>query len=204
MKILAGMALVLVGCGGPAFSTEDIFKDDAAQATDSGPEATTGTGGSSAAGRAGNNTGGGSISAAGGHTPGVVSFTGGAGGSSASTGGSKSSGGSASSTGGAADDVDAACTAVVHNDGVGQQWRDCVASGTYDEDQAMSACRAWCAVNGGCACTDVVGSLCGDKSGQVTATHYDVMSWVWEGPNAGNLIRAAFDGVPCTVVNRWN
>lgn len=56
-------------------------------------------------------------------------------------------GGVVVSSGGAETEVDAgrpadACTLVTHTSGIGLTWQDCVPLGTYNEEQAMRACKA--------------------------------------------------------------
>lgn len=48
------------------------------------------------------------------------------------------------------EDVDAGCTPVTHDNGLGQTWQDCVPRDTYDEAEAMAACRAWASAPSEC------------------------------------------------------
>lgn len=57
--------------------------------------------------------------------------------------------------------IDAGCTVVTHDNGLGQHWQDCVPLGTYDETQALKACAAYdagsCAQSaGGCGAEQMV------------------------------------------------
>ena len=100
---------------------------------------------------------GGSLATGGAVGPGGSPSSGGAGtggstGGSPSTGGTGTGGGSGgTSTGGALNSggtpgsggvADAGCTPVPHDNGLGQTWQDCVPLGTYNQSQAVKACKA--------------------------------------------------------------
>lgn len=122
------LALVLVGCGGPAFSAR-------ADETDGGGKAA-GLDDAGAGGAVGVSAGGsgGSVEDRDSGTGGRVA-AGGAGGSRIV---GDAAGGAAPDDGG-----HVACAQfVTHSDGLGQTWQDCVPLGTYDEAEAMAACKA--------------------------------------------------------------
>ncbi|MHB8330787.1 MAG: hypothetical protein ACYDEA_01150 [Candidatus Dormibacteria bacterium] len=55
---------------------------------------------------------------------------------------------------------------VTHSDGLGDTWQDCAPLGTYDQQEATSACEARNGISGGCqwigGCAGVVGyGVCG-------------------------------------------
>jgi hypothetical protein len=116
------------------------------------------------------------------------------------TGGAET-GGSPPSTGGVAV-VDAGCELVTHDNGAGQTWQDCVPLGTYNEEQALTACRKWSVANSGSGCIAIAGTQCGAAL-KVTVTQPSVMQWWWQGPNAGNVIHPT-STAGCNVVGTWD
>jgi hypothetical protein len=141
------VVLVLAGCSGESFTAGklDPVVTDADPTADSGVDAVTSTGGqpnsdADSGSSAGGASSGGAPTATGGalgSTGGIVG-TGGTKGSGGSSSGGSPATGSVTGTGGAVD----ACTLVTHDNGVGQTWQDCVPLGTYNEGQAMKACKA--------------------------------------------------------------
>jgi hypothetical protein len=119
-RLLALAAVLLVGCGGADFTAADVGP----VVEDAGTGGATGTGG-------------------------AVTEDAGTGGGQPESGGAQSESGGATSatggTGGAAEAGDA-CVLVTHSNGLGQTWQDCVPLGTYNEEQALKACKASVAV----------------------------------------------------------
>jgi hypothetical protein len=71
-----------------------------------------------------------------------------------------------------------ACTPVLHSNGLGQSWTDCVPLGTYNEAQAKKAC--WAAVGPASAM-----SLCNVTPSCNEAVFYAVGIWSYAGATAG-------------------
>ena len=172
MRKIALILMLVTGCGGESFSSGfnpssglEIDGGDAAGGAatidgDSGigaggkvEHAHGGDGSGGAQGSGGASTGGAPDS-----TGGALSATGGAG-----SGGVTSTGGTGS---GGAPEKDGGCAVVTHHNGLGQTWQDCVALGTYDQAQAMKACKASDAAQ----CIDAQG--CG--AGTSVVIGYDV------------------------------
>lgn len=133
--------LSLYGCSGEFTTFSGQAELDAA---DSAPMATggaPGTGGATGGAPEVDAGGGGSPATGGFPATGGAPETGGVVGTGGllATGGVVGTGG-APETGGAP--VVDACAPVTHDNGLGQTWTDCVPLGTYDEAQAMKACRA--------------------------------------------------------------
>lgn len=174
--IAALAALVLSGCSGEAFTgftPGDPSSADADSTTpaDGGLDVKISAGGSGGLleedggpGSGGAKGSGGVVVAAGGSTvagSGGATSTGGS--TAAGSGGSPSTGGMLGSGGVGTGGVTAtggttACALVTHTNGTGQTWQDCVPIGTWDESQAMRACKA----SGAALCTAVGG--CGVSS----------------------------------------
>ena len=126
------LILALTGCSGEAFTgftpgdpveADGGFDSKIAaggQGEDDGGVLPTGTGGRGT---------GGSTSAGGATTVGM-------GGTVVATGGSTGTGG-VTGTGGTIE-----CTPVTHSNGIGQTWQDCFPLGTYNQSQALKACKA--------------------------------------------------------------
>lgn len=96
-----------------------------------------------------------------------------------------------------------ACSLFVHNDGLGQQWTDCAPLGTYDESEAENACRAAAAAGGGdpASCTP---RSCGDAGiedvcGAVGAT-FGCSCWGFAGPGAGHVL----SNCECARATDWS
>lgn len=191
------IAFLLVGCG-EAFTTT-AFSNTAHADVEVDAAPPPGTGGVMGTGGSSHSTGG-SFQETGGssQTGGAVGSTGGA-----ETGGMPpSTGGAAPATGGAPPVVDAGCALVTHNDGTGQTWEDCTPLGTYSQEQAMKACEAWRAVNGGGACQIGTSAPCGDSLERVhVSANGFYMGWVWQGANAGDVAKSSSGG--CTVIGTW-
>lgn len=90
--------------------------------------------------------------------------------------------------------VEAACAPVVHDNGLGDHWTDCVPLGTYTLDEAMAACEASTREAGAC----LYGSQgsCGGLSGERWVYTYDssysiAHSWVYHGSEAGRVASGA-------------
>ena len=192
MRTLAVLvALALVGCGSAdvnALFGEDYFS---------------GAGGRSALATTGGSptlAAGGSPVAAAGAAP-VAPVAPGAAGTSGASGASGGAVGAGGTT--AAPD---ACVPATHDNGVGQTWQDCVPPRTWNQDQALSACEAWCAVN---ECTCHIGLVCNDFLYRVYAQSTDYfISWEWQGVEIGNVtqtyLRNGRQPTTCTTVNAWN
>jgi hypothetical protein len=168
--VIFAITLTLFGCGGD-FQTAGF--------TAQGPDVETGgamaleTGGAPS-------TGG---KAASGGSPAVDSGPAGSGGAPVATGGSPSTGGVVVATGGVPA-VDAGCTLVTHDNGLGATWQDCAPSGTHDAEHAMKACRE----SGAASC--VVDITCSDTCFRVYGTSgaQGIASWLY-GPEC------ALDGI---------
>jgi hypothetical protein len=217
---LIGIALALTACGGESFSTalETTTADGGLEtATDVGtggaPALEAGAGGATGGRRgvkdpdAGKPGSGGSPS-----TGGTVAATGGApsgsggkpstGGVPNATGGSLSTGG-VPSTGGA---VDAGCTLVTHNNGLGQTWTDCAPLGTYNLEQAMKACAAsfhGCYANGPDGQCQSTGSAVAEVGSQTYLWVY-----VSQGATPGDVIEFTSGTFKCSsppgAASTWN
>lgn len=183
--------VLLYGCGGEAFTSGSTEAAGAAGTPDDGAVSATGgaagsTGGASSSG--GHATGGAS-------TGGVAIATGG----SDATGGTTSTGGAPMATGGAPE-VDAGCTLVTHDNGLGATWQDCVPLGTYNEEQAMKACKASAA-----KCAKIV--TCGPSLPEVRGLSADdtliVGRWGYAGALAG-FVGTGGSGELCLGANDPN
>lgn len=90
----------------------------------------------------------------------------------------------------AAPDVAADTCAIVHDNGMGGHWTDCVPLGTYNETQAKAACAAL--TNDPAACTIMLGGseftdICAQSNGWLDGgTHNVCACWGFAGdaPNA--------------------
>jgi hypothetical protein len=105
--------------------------------------------------------------------------------------------------------VDAACTPVTHDNGLGQQWTDCVPLGTYNLAQALKACAAYCAVN---SCLPDAGGACINNPGEgaecgnaefVTAQFGDTV-WQYAGSYAGYARPSTSATCPGPPLPTWN
>lgn len=112
------------------------------------------------------------------------------------------------STGGSAPATDA-CVETTHDNGAGQQWRDCVPRGTHDELQARKACEAWCA-GGRCESPNVNPSpcwtsiVCGEPTmiGQLKGIDPNgLRGWSW---GTGVTWAIKFDQSSCAATGTWN
>lgn len=193
LAIMLVLPVTLTGC--PALLSDWSVAADTAAVDASadawGPEAAAGGSGSDIGGSGGSSGSAGDLSAGGaGGSGGALGSRGGSSGS-AGSGGSSSSGGASGSTGtGGAFD---ACALVTHDNGIGQAWQDCVPLGTYDEAQAMKACKASGAPNcrlSGCS-ADIHSMVCGtDASG----SSYYGGCWGYASSSAGHVVDAASAG----------
>lgn len=73
------------------------------------------------------------------------------------------------------------CAPVMHSDGIGQSWQDCVPLGTYDEQQALAACRS-----SGRSCAAVT---CGGDAG-AQAVCSACACWTFAGPYGAGSVYA--------------
>jgi len=187
------ISMLLAGCGSSPF-TSQVFSDTPDDGgvvphVDALPFGSGGASGDATGGAPKADTG-----ATGGRGFGGVEETGGrvsvhAGGA-AGTGGAPETGGVVG-TGGATV-IDAGCTLITHDNGLGQTWQDCVPLGTYNEAQATKACK----VSGATTCTANPGNptcnganriVCGSGSSFVGC-------WGYAGFVAGYVSRS---GAPC-------
>ena len=122
--------------------------------------------------------------------------------------------GGADGTGGSGGSVTApdaggdACVLVTHSNGLGQTWQDCTPLGTYNEEEALKACKA--SVSTQCS---VIQGVCGDPlylmEGYNNGTF--VGAWGYGGLNSGyvsigNGIGGSL-GSPCSASkggSTWN
>lgn len=150
MKRLLVLTLLSCSCGG----VDRFVSFDQKDGASSGGLVSTFTGGRSSMGGVQSSKadatswGSGGAPSTGGATP--TGGTTGSGGATADSAGGASSDGM-SGTGGTA-----VCTIVMHYNGIGQTWLDCVPRGAHNEEQAMKACVSRtgdarkCATHGGC------------------------------------------------------
>jgi hypothetical protein len=124
MKILLLCVMFLAGCGGSSFTSRGAEEDGGPPLVETGGAPSDDDAGAPVV------TGSGGAPGTGGATPGTGGAT--------PTGGSPSTGGVApAGTGGSP-----ACTPVTHTNGLGSTWQDCAPLGTYNEAEAMRACKA--------------------------------------------------------------
>lgn len=160
--------LVCAGCGGGSFNADEQeatadgatagsggapstvrFDDDAGAAG-----ASSGGSGQSVGGTGGKppppSTGGASVDAGPDVAEGGVGGDGGAGGMHSAGAGGTGGDGASGGIGGAGGNTGGTggCELVTHDNGVGQTWQDCVPLETYNAEQALKACEAWCAAVG--------------------------------------------------------
>jgi hypothetical protein len=91
-----------------------------------------------------------------------------------------------------------ACNA--HSDGIGQTWYDCAATGTYDLEEAMAACKH--ATDGGqCAATNCCGNQADDT---VCSTGSCVACWHFDGTSCGNVSQVLDCYCDPTGLGTWN
>jgi hypothetical protein len=180
---------LLVGCGGEPFGasfgatgpTTGGSAGSAVEETDSGASGgAVGAGGASTGGETDADSGaaGGTVGAGGA----LPDEDAGAGGASHGSGGSLAMGGKLGA-GGVPVEADAACALVTHDNGLGQTWQDCVALGTYDENQAMKACMVSGAMN--CQTVAVCGSALPEVRGYSTDGSKIIGRWGYQGVLAG-------------------
>ena len=192
MKRFLLAVVFLYGCGGESFTSSELVG-----ATDPGFDG--GPGGATASGA------GGSVGFDGGAaTRGAV----GAGGATSGAGGVTGTGG-AVGTGGAQDSGGAvgaggavACTLVTHDNGLGQTWTDCAPLGTYNETQAMKACKA----SGATRCTNE-GCVPGNVAviGIDTVDARTVGIWGYGGPTSWSFVCSGANCSGCpTSGPTWN
>lgn len=191
---------LMIGCGGdftssikPLDTNDDAMTPSTGGATSTG--GAPGTGGASTGGSSQET--GGSFHGTGGsfQETGGSSQTGGA----PTTGGVPATGGTPNIGGAPVD----ACSPVTHDNGLGQTWQDCVPIGTYNEEQATKACKAWCATNCSCYARVTTSSLCEDPFQRIHAfSDPDWMRWSWQGPDVGKVSKAGVN--VCPVVGAWN
>lgn len=90
-----------------------------------------------------------------------------------------------------------ACALVQHTDGLGQMFTDCVPLGTYDQQLAEDACRAFtgaaCNPNVVCPASLPDGGLGGTVAMVGTSAAHVTGSWGYSGPGAGHVSTTA----PC-------
>ena len=98
--------------------------------------------------------------------------------------------GGADGTGGSGGSVTApdaggdACVLVTHSNGLGQTWQDCTPLGTYNEEEALKACKA--SVSTQC----FVLQVCGDPLYLMRGYNVNgvpVGNWGYGGPNSGHV-----------------
>jgi hypothetical protein len=163
------VALLLVGCGGssfeaPSFNSKNVENDAGTVVSSGGGAGVEEDGGAETGGSgSGGKTGAGGVvnvetgdASSGGRALGTgglreVGGTQGSGG--ASTGGAINAAGGTQNSGGAQDVDSGGCALVAHSNGLGQSWQDCMPLGTYNEAQAMKACKAY----GATRCIDSLG-----------------------------------------------
>ena len=148
-RILLAVVFLCSACGGESFTSSELVGTPDL-GFDGGP-------GGATAGGAGGEVGfdGGVGGAATGGAGGSVDFDSGgaasggalgAGGVSSGTGGVIGAGGAQGSGGAVGTGGVVACALVTHDNGIGQTWTDCAPLGTYNETQAMKACKASSAI----------------------------------------------------------
>jgi len=178
-----------------------------------------GTGGSPSTGGV---VGSGGSSATGGAVgPGGAPSSGGAG-TGGSTGGAPGSGGSPGTGGGSggapnsggtpgSGGVVDACTPVTHDNGLGQTWQDCVPLGTYNQSQAVKACKASFADL--CAPDADPQYSCQGVGGVGVIVNGQVHQWVYvirpgAGVQAGDILEFALGSLVCPsfpgATGRWS
>jgi hypothetical protein len=156
VRLVALFALLLVACGGPSFSAADAPHEELDAATDTrAPAPATDTD----SGRLEVDSG---TAVDSGTSPEIDS---------------DSSVSVPDSSAPTEAEVDA-CTPVLHSNGLGQSWTDCVPLGTYNEAQAKKAC--WAAVGPASAM-----SLCNVTPSCNEAVFYAVGIWSYAGATAG-------------------
>ena len=96
-----------------------------------------------------------------------------------------------------------ACLPVVHDNGVGQRWQDCMPLRTYNLSQALKACSTYMASHGGGNCHSAPG--CGTAAHVVQTPSDDPNNYVWgyDGNTAGYV---GMSGACPNPVNgkQWN
>lgn len=195
MDLRMMLVVALVGCGGPAFSTETVPGDDA------GGDAVVRTDGDDA-GRVATDAGATEAEAS------PPQGDAGDGGSGSSSGGSSSS--SSSSSGGSSSSssssgATSACDggpSYVHDAGNGVTWTDCVPTGTRTEAEAMAACEAWCAASN-CTSPCVEVTDCYSTGGVLVSTDLvknNEVGWSYSGSYAGKMLSET----TCIATGTWN
>jgi hypothetical protein len=96
-----------------------------------------------------------------------------------------------------------ACAPVTHNTGLGQQWTDCVPLGTYNLEQALKACAAYC-TSISCTCIDNPGeaSYCGNA--EFVTTQNGTTAWQYQGSFAGYARPSTSSTCPGPPMPTWN
>jgi hypothetical protein len=213
-----GMFLVLVaavGCGGPSFTVgfKEIDQADSGSQADAlaaaGGAPTVGSGGKVGLSAGGQPSSGGADS--GGTSSGGAPSSGGLSGSGGAVDvdGGHDSGGATGVGGEPAD----ACVLVTHSTGLGQTWQDCVPLGTYNEEQAMKACEAWCASGGNCIPCTSGGRFCEDSetssnyiAGAITTPRSTTIAgWAFAGSNVGHTMNVnPSNALSCAQNGMWD
>jgi|CZKU01.1.fsa_nt_gi hypothetical protein len=88
------------------------------------------------------------------------------------------------------------CTQVVHSNGEGQTYTDCVPKNTYGLDEAAKACAA---ANAGSCATQLI--VCGPNDTEIvecaTVTNASCTCWAYQPPNLGRARKTALTGSFC-------
>jgi len=71
---------------------------------------------------------------------------------------------------GGSDSQDSDCTTVMHSNGVGEKWTDCVPIGTYNQAQATKACTAYTGDPSKCNAVNADGGMEGIADSTQTCT----------------------------------